>query len=54
VSSNTNNAVMDFAHRENIRRYQRLLKTHLTDHERRFVERRIREEKAALSQVEQI
>jgi len=33
-----------------VRRYRRLLETQLTDHERRFVERRLGEELAALGQ----
>jgi hypothetical protein len=36
------------AHRGNVRRYKRLLRTHLTDLERSFVLRRIDEENAAL------
>lgn len=36
------------AHRNNIRRYHRLLKTHLTDVERRYIEYRLSEEQAAL------
>jgi hypothetical protein len=36
------------AHRGNIRRYKRLLRTHLTDLERSFVLRRMDEEKSAL------
>jgi hypothetical protein len=35
-------------HRNNIARYQRLLKTHLTDLERSFIERRLGEEQASL------
>ena len=41
------NAVM-FARRRNIERYRNLLKSYLTDHERRFVEQRLAEEQAAL------
>jgi hypothetical protein len=37
-----------FAARANIFRYQKLLTTYLTEEERRFVERRLEEEKAAL------
>ena len=40
-----------FVHRENIARYQRILRTYLTAEERRFVERRLREEQSALEQV---
>ncbi|OKO69947.1 hypothetical protein [Bradyrhizobium sp. NAS96.2] len=35
-------------HRNNIHRYRRLLKTRLSDLERRFVERRLSEEQAAV------
>jgi len=40
-----------FAHRANITRYQKILATYLTAEERRFVERRLAEEQAALQQV---
>ena len=36
------------AHRNNLSRYRRLLKTRLSDIERQFVERRLTEEQAAL------
>jgi hypothetical protein len=36
------------AHRNNLSRYRRLLKTKLSDIERRFVERRLAEEQTAL------
>jgi hypothetical protein len=36
------------AHRNNIHRYRRLLKTKLSDLERQFIERRLTEEQAAL------
>jgi hypothetical protein len=36
------------AHRNNIGRYQKLLKTHLTRVERRYIEGRLAEEQAAL------
>ncbi|MEJ2434977.1 MAG: hypothetical protein P8Y53_18140 [Pseudolabrys sp.] len=39
------------AHCANIDRYRRLLQTHLTDHERQFVERRIAEEQEALQEL---
>jgi hypothetical protein len=39
-----------FAHRANIARYQKILATYLTAEERRFVERRLAEEQAALQQ----
>jgi hypothetical protein len=39
------------AHRANITRYQKILATYLTAEERRFVERRIGEEQAALHQL---
>lgn len=41
---------LKFAHRANIDRYKRVLATHLTDEERRFVERRLSEEQASLAQ----
>ena len=36
------------AHRNNIERYRRLLRTHLSDLERQFIERRLSEENSAL------
>ena len=36
------------AHASNIRRYERLLETRLSDVERRFIERRLAEERSAL------
>jgi hypothetical protein len=39
------------SHRNNIRRYRRLLQTQLTDLERSFIERRLSEEEAALSSL---
>jgi hypothetical protein len=39
------------AHRNNIRRYRRLLRTHLTDLERQFIERRLEEERQALRKL---
>ena len=39
----------DFAHRSNIERYKRLLQTHLTQHERAFIQRRLDEERRALT-----
>lgn len=50
--SNPKNA-RQWAHQANIDRYQRLLKTYLTDNERAFIERRIDEEKKALRQLVQ-
>jgi hypothetical protein len=41
------NAEMTFC-RENIRRYERILDTHLTDLERDFIKKRIAEERRAL------
>ena len=41
----------EFAHHANIKRYRRLLRTHLTDVERQFLERRLAEEQAALRQM---
>jgi hypothetical protein len=43
-----------FAHKSNIERYKKLLQTHLTDHERLFVQRRLDEETAALQQLARI
>ena len=40
-----------FAHRSNIAKYQKILATYLTIEERRFVERRLAEERAALQQL---
>jgi len=42
------NSTLKYACRTNIERYQRLLKTYLTDHERQFVEHRLAEEQEAL------
>jgi hypothetical protein len=39
------------AHRNNIRRYNRLLKTNLTELERQFIEKRLSEERAAMENV---
>ncbi|MBW7970394.1 hypothetical protein [Bradyrhizobium sp. BR 10289] len=39
------------AHRSNIGRYRRLLKTELTKFERRFIERRLSEERAAIEKL---
>jgi 5-bromo-4-chloroindolyl phosphate hydrolysis protein len=39
------------AHRNAIHRYQRLLKTELTELERRYIERRLSEERAAMDRV---
>jgi hypothetical protein len=44
-------AAMSFAHRENIERYKRILRTHLTENERGFLQRRLAEEQAALAQL---
>jgi hypothetical protein len=38
-------------HRSNISRYQRLLKTELTEFERRFIERRLSEERSAIEKL---
>jgi hypothetical protein len=43
--------IQNFVHRENIARYQRILGTYLTAEERRFIERRLREEQTGLEQV---
>jgi len=39
------------AHRNNIYRYRRLFKTRLTDLERRYLERRLGEEQAAMEML---
>jgi hypothetical protein len=39
------------AHDNNIGRYRRLLKTNLSDLERRFLERRLREERSAVESL---
>ena len=39
------------AHRNNIARYRKLLKTNLTDLERQFVERRVAEEQSSLEKI---
>ena len=39
------------ARRNNVRRYRRLLQTELTDLERRYIERRLNEEKSAMESV---
>jgi hypothetical protein len=39
------------AHRNNIHRYRRLLKTKLSDIERQFIERRLREEHSAIAEL---
>ncbi len=44
-------AAASFAHQENIERYKRILRTHLTDIERVFIQRRLAEEQAALEQL---
>ena len=41
-------ASFSFVHRANIERYKKLLGTYLTDSERVFVQRRLKEEEAAL------
>jgi hypothetical protein len=41
----------EFVHRANVVKYQKILATYLTPHEREFVERRLAEERAALSQT---
>jgi hypothetical protein len=40
-------------HRNNISRYERLLKTYLTDIERNFIELRLWEEQVALRHIDQ-
>ena len=50
MTSNLQNGLV-YAHRANIDRYRRLLKTHLTEHERDFITRRLGEEEDALLEV---
>ena len=50
LSSEFDTAMMS-AHRKNIARYQRLLMSELTVDERRYVERRVAEEQAALRRI---
>ncbi len=45
------NAALSFAHRDNIERYRRILRTYLTEIERIFVQRRLAEEQAALERL---
>ena len=40
-----------YAHQANIDRYRKVLKTHLADHEREFIERRLGEEENALLEI---
>jgi hypothetical protein len=40
-----------FAHRANIERYRKILRTYLTADEIRFIERRLEEEQAALQRL---
>ena len=47
----SNIETQQFAAKANIFRYQKLLATYLTEEERRFVERRLEEEKAALQHI---
>ena len=42
---------IQFAHRANIERYRKLLRTDLTDEERKFLETRLAEEQATLRQM---
>lgn len=52
MASDLQNALA-YAHRANIDRYRRLLKTHLAHHEREFIEQRLGEEEDALLEVAQ-
>jgi hypothetical protein len=40
-----------FAHRANIEKYEKLLQTYLTDHERAFIQRRLKEERQAIARL---
>ena len=44
-------ASLQFAHRANILRYEKLLQTYLTDPERAFIRRRLEEERQAIAQL---
>jgi hypothetical protein len=50
MSSDFDGAMMS-AHQKNIERYQGLLDAYLTERDRRFVERRVAEEQAALRRI---
>jgi hypothetical protein len=50
MASDTRNDLL-FAHKTNIEKYRRILETHLTAEERRFVERRPDEERTAVEQL---
>ena len=50
MASDTRNDML-FAHKTNIEKYRRILGTHLTAEERRFVERRLDEERKAVEQL---
>jgi hypothetical protein len=43
-----------WAHRANIERYRKILRTHLTETERQFIEKRLTEEQQALRQNAQV
>ena len=45
-------AISKFVCRQNIRRYEKLLRTELTDHERAFIKRRLAEEEQFLQLAE--
>jgi hypothetical protein len=45
-------AALSRAHRDNIRRYNKLLETQLTDIERDFIELRLSEERAVLQSLQ--
>ncbi len=49
MSLNMNMA--EFVHRANVVKYQKILATYLTPHEREFVERRLAEERSALAEL---
>ena len=46
-----NMTMAEFVHQANVVKYRKILATYLTPHEREFVERRLAEECAALSQL---
>jgi hypothetical protein len=44
-------SALAFAHWANIKRYRRLLATHLTAHDRRYIEEELAQEQAALERL---
>ena len=52
MASDLQNALA-YAHQANIDRYRKLLKTHLADHERQFIQQQLGEEEDALLEMDQ-